>query len=125
MTPETYNTVVLPIRSKARKAYAQALESGIVPKDVLRDLAEAKRMTEQWAERVNPYRDDAETEPTPEPEPVKAKPPTKRLSAAESAKRDEILREIAALKRQNASLKAEQTSLERVAPAVTVVEARS
>jgi hypothetical protein len=110
MDAETYNTVVLPIRSKARKAYEQA-KANDVPKALLATLLTAKLAAEAWADKVSPYKD----EPTPAKTEPKATPAT-----------DDLAAEIAALRKANASLKAEQTLAERVAPKVRkAVEANS
>jgi len=58
MDAETYSNVVLPIRSKARKAYDQAIAAK-APTAVLKALLAAKTSAESWAERVNPYRDES------------------------------------------------------------------
>ena len=89
MTTEDYANNVLPVRSKARKAYEQAIRVK-APKALLAALLKAKNAAEQWADSVNPYAEssdddsddnsdsDADTGTRVEVEPVKARPPVKR-----------------------------------------------
>jgi hypothetical protein len=95
MDAETYGNVVLPIRSKARKAYDQANAHKGTPKALLATLLTAKLAAEAWADRVNPYQtedkpsndsqddsdSDADTGKRIEVEPVKAKAPTVRKAS--------------------------------------------
>jgi hypothetical protein len=91
MDAETYSNVVLPVRSKARKAYDQAIRVK-APKALLAALLKAKNAAETWADESNPY---AEPEPTDDSDSdadtgtrveveVKAKPPVVRVNRIEA-----------------------------------------
>lgn len=88
------------IRSKCRKALAQAKEAG-APKDLITHLAAAMRVAERYVETFV-EEDEVPENPVPKAPPV-AKPPTVR-KAADPA-RLALIEEINALKREQASLK--------------------
>ena len=80
------------------------------------ELAYAKAC--EWVESLSL------TEPDEEPAPVKATPPTKRTKA--SPEQDAMKLEIARLKRENAQIKAVDTSVANAkAPAIQVHDARA
>ena len=102
------------VRSKTRKALEQAQEAGM-PKDLIRALSAALAAAQKHLDSLTDTDGEAQEDEKPAPKP--------------SEDRKALIEEINALKRANASLKAEETLAERVAPTVrkpnvTVVNAR-